>query len=159
MSKDNNYISKYEDTSKNNGIVLRQNTEANTEVEEGTSVSIVVNKISEEKTANLSINLKSLLKGDIYETESSQSSESDDKNTTNTTSTTENKKVKKVKVRVTINDKDLELDKKEYEATETIIKSFTGRNTVKIKVYIDGDWKNREESEFDLNKKTSINID
>ena len=152
-------VSYEEDTSKNNGIVLRQNTETGTEVEEGTSVAIVVNKISEEKTANLSINLKSLLKGDIYETESSQSSESDDKNTTNTTSTTENKKVKKVKVRVTINDKDLELDKKEYEATETIIKSFTGRNTVKIKVYIDGDWKNREESEFDLNKKTNINID
>ena len=156
-------VSYEEDTSKNNGIVLRQNTEAGTEVEEGTSVSIVVNKISEEKTANLTINIGSLLKGDIYENDTSSSNEND-KNTTNSTnttstSTTENKKVKKVKVRVTVDDKDLELDKKEYEATEMIYKSFTGRNTVTIKVYIDGYWRNREESEFDLNKKTSINID
>ena len=53
----------------------------------------------------------------------------------------------------------LKLEQKEFEATETIIESFTGRNTVKVKVYIDEDWKNREEYIFDLNEKTDIQID
>ena len=95
------------------------------------------------------------MKSDIYESNSSNNNA--DK--TNQTSSTEDKNVKTVKVRVTIDDNDLALSKKEYEATDTIIESFTGRNTVKVKVYIDGDWKNREEYIFDLNEKTDIRID
>ena len=58
-----------------------------------------------------------------------------------------------------MDDKELTLEKKEFDATDTIISSVTGRKTVKIKVYIDGDWKNKQEYQFDLNSKTNINID
>ena len=44
-----------------------------------------------------------------------------------------------------MDDKELTLEKKEFDATDTIISSVTGRKTVKIKVYIDGDWKNKQE--------------
>ena len=148
-------VSYDEDSSKDNGTVLKQSIDPGKEVEVGTSITITINKISEEKTAKLTINIKSLLKSDIYESNSSNNNA--DK--TNQTSSTEDKNVKTVKVRVTIDDNDLALSKKEYEATDTIIESFTGRNTVKVKVYIDGDWKNREEYKFDLNEKTDIRID
>ena len=148
-------VSYEEDSSKDNGAVLKQSIDTGKEVEVGTSITITVNKLAEEKTAKLTINIKSLLKSDIYESSSSNNNA----NTTNPTSSTEDKKVKTVKVRVTIDDNDLTLSKKEFEATETIIESFTGRNTVKVKVYIDGDWKNREEYIFDLNEKTDIRID
>jgi len=144
-----------EDSSKDNGSVLKQSVDVGKEVEEGTTITITVNKLAEEKTAKLTINIKSLLKSDIYESSSSNNNA----NTTNPTSSTEDKKVKTVKVRVTIDGNDLTLSKKEFEATETIIESFTGRNTVKVKVYIDEDWKNREEYIFDLNEKTDIQID
>ena len=99
------------------------------------------------------------MNSDIYEIIPSNSN-NNDTNTTNSTSSPTTKKVKTVKVKVIIDDdKELKLDKKEYEATETIYTSFTGRNTVKVKVYIDGDWKNKQEYKFDLNEKTDIKIE
>ena len=149
-------VSYDEDSSKDNGTVLKQSIDTGKEVEVGTSISITVNKLAEEKTATLTVNLKSLLNGDIYET-TKKNATSDETNSTN--SEDGNKKVKKVAVKITVDDKELTLEKKEFDATDTIISSVTGRKTVKIKVYIDGDWKNKQEYQFDLNSKTNINID
>ena len=60
-----------EDESKNDGVVLRQSQDAGTEVEEGTTITITVNKISETKTANFIINVKSITGG--YDEESGNS--------------------------------------------------------------------------------------
>ena len=60
-----------EDESKNDGVVLRQSQDAGTEVEEGTTITITVNKISETKTANFIINVKSITGG--YNEESGNS--------------------------------------------------------------------------------------
>ena len=60
-----------EDESKKDGVVLRQSQDAGTEVEEGTTITITVNKISETKTANFIINVKSITGG--YDEESGNS--------------------------------------------------------------------------------------
>lgn len=49
-----------EDTTKENGIVLKQSIEAGKTVDEGTKIIITVNKIAEIKTGKIDINLKSI---------------------------------------------------------------------------------------------------
>ena len=52
-----------EDSSKENGIVLKQSVNSGTTVEEGTTVTITVNKVAETKTATVSIDIKSITGG------------------------------------------------------------------------------------------------
>ena len=52
-----------ENTSKENGTVLKQSLETNKKVDEGTTVTLTVNKIQEDKTATIVINVKSLTGG------------------------------------------------------------------------------------------------
>lgn len=150
-----------EDNSKEDGIVLKQSIDAGKEVEQESTITITVNKLADEKTASLTINLKSLLDGDIYENVPVSSNTTNANNTTNdtNTSTSTGKVIKKVKVRVNVDGKDLELDKETYEASETIIKSVKGRKTIEVKVYIDDVWKNKNRYQFDLSSQTNISID
>ena len=67
-----------EDDSKDNGVVLRQNRDAGEEVEEGTTITITVNKVAETKTANFTINVKSIT-GGYEETEENPVEESSKK--------------------------------------------------------------------------------
>ena len=57
-----------EDTSKDNGIVLKQTVEVGKVIDEGTTVTITVNKLAETKTAIVTIDVKALTGG--YSTES-----------------------------------------------------------------------------------------
>jgi serine/threonine-protein kinase len=52
-----------EDSSKDNGIVLKQTVELGKVIDEGTTVTITVNKITETKTATVTIDVKSLTGG------------------------------------------------------------------------------------------------
>lgn len=52
-----------EDTTKEDGIVLKQSIDAGKSVAEGTTVVITVNKVSQNKTANITINLKKITGG------------------------------------------------------------------------------------------------
>ena len=52
-----------EDESKNDGVVLRQSKDAGTEVQEGTTITITVNKVSESKEATFTIDVKSITGG------------------------------------------------------------------------------------------------
>ncbi len=52
-----------ENTSKENGIVLKQSIESGKEIDEGTTITITVNKIAENKTATISIDVKSITGG------------------------------------------------------------------------------------------------
>ena len=56
-------IATEEDTTKENGIVLKQSIEAGKTVDEGTKIIITVNKIPEIKSGKLDINLKALTGG------------------------------------------------------------------------------------------------
>jgi len=100
-----------EDTSKENGVVLKQSIDAGKEVEEGTKITLTVNKLTETKSATLTVNVKSLLGGKVEYEENSSSTN----NTNDTNTTTPNKTVKNVEVKITI----------------------SGKGTVTVKVYID----------------------
>ena len=52
-----------EDNTKDNGIVLKQNIEVGKVIDEGTTVTITVNKIAEIKTAKVNIDIKSITGG------------------------------------------------------------------------------------------------
>lgn len=56
-------VSYEEDSSKDNGVVLKQSIESGKVVDEGTSITITVNKVAETKTANVSINIKNITGG------------------------------------------------------------------------------------------------
>lgn len=82
-----------ENTSNANGIVLKQSIEEGKTVDAGTSIVLTVNKLSETKTANISIDVKSITGG--YKQE-------DTSNTTNTSgSSTTKEKTVVVEVKVT----------------------------------------------------------
>lgn len=123
-------ISNEEDTSKDNGVVLKQSIETGKVVDEGTSITITVNKLAEMKSVNISVNVKSLLKGDIYEKVTSSA------NTTNNT-TSNNQKVKKVNLKVVVGSDTIYSQK--IDASETAIAAgiTKGTGTKEIKVYID----------------------
>ena len=52
-----------EDNSKDNGVVLKQSVDVGTTIEEGTTITITVNKLAETKTATVTIDVKSLTGG------------------------------------------------------------------------------------------------
>ena len=66
-----------EDTSKNNGEVLSQSIEKGKNIDEGTEVTIVVNKFRQNKTAKVKINVKTLTK---YEEDSNSTEGTNNKN-------------------------------------------------------------------------------
>ena len=61
-----------EDSSKDNGIVLKQTVEVGKVVDEGTTVTITVNKLAETKTATVTIDVKALTGGYSTEDEDNQ---------------------------------------------------------------------------------------
>lgn len=63
-----------EDDSKDNGVVLKQSKEVGTEVQEGTTITITVNKVSESKEATFTIDVKAITGGYEEETENTTSS-------------------------------------------------------------------------------------
>mgnify|MGYP000649297923 FL=1 len=60
-----------EDEAKNDGVVLRQSKDAGTEVQEGTTITITVNKVSEAKEATFTIDVETITGG--YEEETGNS--------------------------------------------------------------------------------------
>lgn len=124
-----------EDTSKSNGVVLKQSLEGGKTVDEGTTITITVNKIAEMKEVSVSVNVKSLLGGNIYEENS------------NTTNSSSDKKVKKVNLKVVVGNDTIYSSK--VSASETSIKATTkGTGTKEIKVYIDDVLKNQGQIKY-----------
>lgn len=110
-----------EDTTKENGIVLKQSIEAGKTVDEGTKIIITVNKIAEIKTGKIDINLKSITGGIKLDAEG---------NEINPEAT--------VTVKVTSAGKEETVyNKKHRKDTSTIIFDVKGVGTITIKVYVD----------------------
>ncbi len=125
-----------EDTSKADGIVLKQSIEGGKTVNEGTTITITVNKIAEMKEVSVTVNVKSLLGGNIYE------------ETSNTTNSSGDKKVKKVNVKVVVGNDTIYSGK--VEASQTAVPAGTtkGTGTKEIKVYIDDVLKNQGQIKY-----------
>ena len=129
-----------EDTTKNNGEVLKQSIKSGENIDEGTEVTITVNKLAETKNANLTINVKSITGGYKEETD------------TNTTEPVVKKKKLTVKVgEDKVYDKEVDLN------STNIPVSISGKGTVTVKVYIDDILK--KQTDINLNTTSSYTFE
>ena len=112
-------ITNQEDTSKSNGVVLKQSLDVGTVVDEGTSITLTVNKIQELKEGTVNINVKSI---------TGYKEEKDEKGQVI--------KPKNVSVRVNVDNEDI-YKQDVPENTENINVTIKGKGVVTIKVYVD----------------------
>lgn len=125
-----------EDSSKNNGEVLKQNVDAGKKVNEGTTVTLTVNKLAEMKQGTVTVNLKSLLN---Y----TPPSDSEEEGTT---------KTEKARVKIVVGSDTIYNEEKEKTSTN-ITANFSGKGNVTIKVYADDILKGTKE--INLNTTTT----
>ncbi len=128
-----------EDTSKDDGVVLKQSIGTGEQVDEGTNVTLTVNKIAKLKQGIVNINLKSLINGVIEKDEEG------------------NEINPNVQVEIRVNDETV-YKQQHRKDTMNINKEITGKGTVTVKVFVDG-VKEAEET-LNLNdSKPVLNID
>ena len=116
-----------EDNSKDNGVVLKQSIEVGKVIDEGTTVTITVNKLAEAKTVPIRVNVKSLLDGNIYEGSSDTEGE---------------QKVKNVKLEVKVGEDTIYSQTVKASETSVSVGNAKGTGSTIVKVYIDGVLKN-----------------
>ena len=139
-------VTNAEDSSKENGVVLKQSLDEGQSVEKGSAITITVNKLAEKKSATIFVNVKSITGG--YKEE----------NTTNNDATTSTSK-KKVKLRVEANGETIynqDVDKNSVKIN-TGDGKVVGTGTVTVKVFID-DIKEKEK-DIDLKTTSSYTFD
>ncbi len=139
-----------EDTSKSDGVVLKQSVDPGTSIEEGSAITITVNKIEKNKQGTVNINVKALANRHL----SKSSDEEDD-----TTKTSNN-----VKITVMVGS-DKVYSQKVSRDTEKLNVTVEGKGNITVKVYI----ANEDESSngilaknatIDLNSEnTVLNVD
>ena len=132
-----------ENTDKENGEVLEQSIKSGENIDEGTEVTITVNKLAEMKEATITINVKSLTGG--YEVPDKENT-----NTTNTTGSSSSTTVKEKKLTVKVGE-DKVYDKKVDLNSTNIQTKISGKGTVTVKVYVDDILK----SQKDINLNTT----
>ncbi|MCI8760842.1 MAG: Stk1 family PASTA domain-containing Ser/Thr kinase [Clostridia bacterium] len=129
-----------EDKDKDNGIILKQSIDTGKTVDEGTSITITVNKLAEKKSATVYVNVKSIT-GGYSETENSTATK------------------KKVKLRVEAAGETI--FSKEVDKNETQINTGDGKivatGNVTVKVFID-EVKEREK-DIDVRTTSSYTFD
>ncbi len=134
-----------EDTTKDNGIVLKQSLNAGDTVEKGSNMTITINKIEEFITGTVNLNLKSLLGTNI------EYVETEEEDTGETIKTAKVSEVKIVAGTDTIYSKKVAQDKTDITAT------VTGKGTVTVKVYVDDVIK--KTTTINLNQITTLTIE
>lgn len=133
-----------EDTTKGNDTVLNQNITSGTVVDEGSTIVLTVNKITEIKYGTIKINLKSLMN---YEEEKDEEGEII--------------KPKNVTLKVTVESEgktETAYEKSVSPATTNISVNISGKGTVTVKVYID-DSLGARTYQLDLNKETILTLE
>ena len=118
-----------EDSSKDNGIVLKQAVEVGKVIDEGTTVTITVNKLAEINTVPIKVNVKSLLDGNITETVKDENGE-------------EIQQVKDVQLKVMVGNDTIYSQTVKASETALSVGNAKGTGTTTVKVYIDGVLKN-----------------
>ena len=129
-----------EDTTKVSGKVLKQSIEAGKSVDEGTKITITVNRIEEIKTGTIKVNLKSLLGADSVIEKDEQGNE------INPT----------VSFYITVDEETVYKEEKQRKDETQITQAITGKGTVTVKVFVDGVRKAMQQ--FDLSKNNAILI-
>ena len=131
-----------EDTTKEDGVVLEQSINSGTSVDDGTEVTLTVNKIQQLKEATIHINLKSLLNEPIEKDENGEEI---------------NPEVQLVVTVLSEGKEEKIYDESQRKDVTDIPVSVSGRGTITIKVFADDVRKAMED--IDLNKETTLNID
>ena len=141
-----------EDKTRGNGVVLKQSIESGKTVDEGSTITITVNKLAELKTGTVTINVKSLTGfKDTYE------------ETTTNTVTGKKETVKKenkaqdVTLKVTVDGEQVYKNSVKENNTAVKVDNVSGTGRVQIKVYIDDTLKRTVE--MDLSNTTTMTIE
>lgn len=143
-----------EDKSKTEGIVLTQDEEAGTKVEEGTTITLTVNQYAKITEGTVNINVKSLT--GYTEPPTEEKTETNTISNTTDTNITQKKEPKTVELKVTVDGDTVETRKvKENSTSETV--KIKGAGNVTIKVFIDGNLKDTQS--MDLTKTTTLTIE
>lgn len=131
-----------EDTSKDDGIVLKQSIDSGTQVKNGSKVTLTVNKITALKEGTVNINLKSLTGGVQVDDEG-----------------TELNPTALVEVKVTSEGSEDTVYKETHRKDTTNINiQVSGKGTITIKVFVDGVRKVTEQLNLNASKPV-LNID
>ncbi len=129
-----------EDNIKNNGVVLKQSIDSGKTIEEGTTISITVNKVAETRNATVTINVKDITGG--Y-------SENDEE------------VAKTVKIEIKVNNEVKFTDSNVDKNAPSKIAQISGKGTVTIDLTITdkngGSW-TRSQSGVNLNNTSSISF-
>ena len=141
-----------EDKTRENGVVLKQSIESGKTVDEGSTITITVNKLAELKTGTVTINVKSLTGfKDTYE------------ETITNTVTGKKETVKKenkaqdVTLKVTVDGEQVYKNSVKENNTAVKVDNVSGTGRVQIKVYIDDTLKRTVE--MDLSNTTTMTIE
>lgn len=133
-----------EDTAKDSGTVLKQSIEVGKAVDEGTTITITVNKIAEVKSGTITVNVKSITN---YKTQTDE----DGNEVT----------PKDVRLKVTVTSQgttETAYDQNVKPTNEAVPVKISGKGTVTIKVYIDGVLGGRE-YQLNLNNSTTLTVE
>ncbi len=139
-----------EDSSKANGVVLKQSIDSGKSVEKGSSVTITINSFKQSKTVKLIINVKSLTGG--Y---SEDKKEADTENNNNENSTTATAVEKKVNVSVSIDGKEVETRQNIDKNTTNLEIPVSGVGTQTVTVNAGGA---KTTKTIDFENSTTVNI-
>ena len=131
-----------EDTTKEDGVVLEQSINSGTTVDDGTEVTLTVNKIEQLKDATVHINLKSLLNEPIEKDENGEEINPEVQVTVTVLSDGKEEKI---------------YDEAQRKDATDIPVQVSGRGTITIKVFVDDVRKAMEE--LNLNENNTLNID
>ena len=133
-----------EDTTKDAGVVLKQSIEVGKSVDEGSTITITVNKIEEIKSGTVTVNVKSITNYTPKKDEDGKEIKPDD-----------------VKLKVTVTSQgttETAYDSKVSPVSENVPVKVSGKGTVIIKVYIDGVLGGRE-YQLNLNSTTTLTVE
>lgn len=132
-----------EDTSKDDGIVLKQSIDTGATVKDGTKVTLTVNKIAQTKNGTVNINLKSLTGGVIDKDEEG----------------TEINPTVKLEVRViSEGSEDTVYSETHRKDTTRVTVPVSGKGTITVKVFVDGVRKSQQSLNLNTDNPV-LNID
>ena len=120
-----------EDTTKDDGVVVKQSLEAGTEVEKDSSITITVNKLQVAKEATINVNVKSI-------------------------NNTKEEDTEKVELKINVGN-DTVYKEKVNPQVESISQKISGKGTVTVKVYINGVLKGNKD--INLNNTTEYTFE
>ena len=143
-----------EDKTRGNGVVLKQSIESGKTVEEGSTITITVNKLAELKTGTVTINVKSITGfQDTYE----ETTKNNNTVAGSTETVKKENKAQDVTLKVTVDGEQVYKNSVKENNTAVKVDNVSGTGRVQIKVYIDDTLKRTVE--MDLSKTTTMTIE